>query len=392
MPLLSFCRCIPEYAATAGLSSPHPDSADRVAGRHRFVDMVPLSADVNWLLSAIAQASAALVAIVGGLLVSRYVTLHAEQQGARRRADDLGRRIEEARSHRAAAERQVDLYFVDDFLDDTDVFEAIFRGQGEATPEEVLAAKDSDADHLNHALLDEQLGELQAEFLAAVQALLPIVPEGKDHAEWLEFKRGRDFVIGHRNLWEWVYDRIVDERVEAATAAEREARKKSPFGNLLSDYKYDTSSIARLISPEVRGLRGVVSSQHEIAQVNVLRGRVESARAEVRALDQERRLAEETFDATRQPEGFSLALQVLSILAALGMGVPVIAMVFVPYTLPWLARVGVVVVFFVGVLLLLRFLFAYASYLRGARPALPATVVGLLDPRRGGRSSPRGKG
>lgn len=37
-------------------------------------------ADVNWLLSALAQATAALIAIVGGLLVSRYVTLHAEQQ------------------------------------------------------------------------------------------------------------------------------------------------------------------------------------------------------------------------------------------------------------------------------------------------------------------------
>jgi hypothetical protein len=344
--------------------------------------VVPLSADVNWLLSAIAQASAALVAIVGGLLVSRYVTLHAEQQGARRRADDLARRLEEARSNLGEAEREFDLYYVDDFLDDDDVFEAILRGQGKASLEDVLIAKDSDADDLNQGVLEEQLADLQAEVLRAVQELAPIVPEGMEHDEWVGFKRGRDLPVGHRSVWEWVYDRIVDERIEAAKEAERNARKQSRYGGLLGGGDYDVNSLIGLTSPEVRGLRGLVASQHEIAQVNSIRGQVETARAEVRALDQERRLAEETFDATRQPEGFSLALQVLSILAALGMGVPVGIMAFVPFSLPWPARGVVVVVFFTGVLLLLRFLFAYAAYLRGKTSALPATVLGLLDPRR----------
>jgi hypothetical protein len=48
-----------------------------------------LIADVNWLLSALAQSSAALIAIVGGLLVPRYVALHAEQEAAERRLADL---------------------------------------------------------------------------------------------------------------------------------------------------------------------------------------------------------------------------------------------------------------------------------------------------------------
>lgn len=343
---------------------------------------MPLSADVNWLLSAIAQASAALVAIVGGLLVSRYVTLHAEQQGARRRADDLARRVEEARSHQDKSEREYDLYFVDDFLDDDDVFEAILTGRGEASVEDVLAAKDSDGEDLNRALLEEQLAQVQAEMLRAAQELVPIVPEGKEHDDWVDFKRGKNLMIGHRSMWAWAYDRIVDERIKAAKNAEREARKQSRYGRLFDGFDYDASSIIGFTTPEVRGIHRVVASQHEIAQVNVIRGRVEAARAEVRALEQERRLAEETFDATRQPEGFSLALRVLSVLAAFGMGVPVVIMAFVPYTLPWPARAGVVIIFFTGVLILLRFLFAYAAYLRGVRSALPRTVLGLLDPRR----------
>ncbi len=201
-----------------------------------------LQADVNWLLSAIAQASAALIAIVGGLLVSRYVALHAEQQGARRRADDLARRKEEARSQLADAERELDLYFIDDFLDDHDVFEAILREQGEATLDDVLAAKDTDARDLNHALLEEQFAALQNEFLLAVHTLRPIVPEGRDHEEWLDFKQDKDLPIGHGAIWQWTCDGVVKERIEAAKKAEREARKKLPYGGLL---RQDYDSVRR---------------------------------------------------------------------------------------------------------------------------------------------------
>jgi hypothetical protein len=70
-------------------------------------------AAVNWLLSALAQASTALIAILGGLLVSRYVALHAEQQAARRRVEDLVRREAEAKAHLEEAKRDLDLYLVD---------------------------------------------------------------------------------------------------------------------------------------------------------------------------------------------------------------------------------------------------------------------------------------
>jgi hypothetical protein len=99
----------------------------------------------------------------------------------------------------------------------------------------------------------------------------------------------------------------------------------------------------------------------------------------LRALAQERRLAEETYDATRQPEGFVLALQVLTFLAVVGMGVPVILMGFAPMTLPAWARVAVISLFFVGVAMLLRFLFVYAGFLReGGRETLPRSLLGLL--------------
>lgn len=95
--------------------------------------MAPDIADVNWLLSALAQASAALVAIVGGLLVSRYVVLHAEQQAARRRLDDLRRTLDLAAENATQARRDLDSYDVDRYLDDDDVYEELLRF--ECTPD-----------------------------------------------------------------------------------------------------------------------------------------------------------------------------------------------------------------------------------------------------------------
>lgn len=147
----------------------------------------------------------------------------------------------------------------------------------------------------------------------------------------------------------------------------------------------DNSDLLRSIAignPQLSGLRNVVTSQHEIAHVASLRGRVEQADAEARAVQQERRLANETYEATRQPEGFGLALQVLSLLAILGMAAPVIIMGFGSVTLPPWARAVVIGGFLAGVALLLRFLFVYANFLReGGREALPKTALGLL--RRG---------
>lgn len=51
-----------------------------------------MDTDPNWLLSTTAQCTAAFVAIVGGLLVSRLVAISTERQGIRRQLDGLHRR------------------------------------------------------------------------------------------------------------------------------------------------------------------------------------------------------------------------------------------------------------------------------------------------------------
>ncbi|WP_199421676.1 hypothetical protein [Actinotalea solisilvae] len=340
-------------------------------------------ADVNWLLSAVTQASAALIAIVGGLLVSRYVALHAEQQGARRRVADLARRETEAQSHLAASEQALDAYYVDELLDDEDVFEVIVDSGFDPALRDVLdAAQEEQEEDLNQALLVAKLADLSSDLRAAMSAIVPLVPKVKEHPDWATFRRDHELPVEHRHAWEWLYDRVCSEREDEVLEEERRAaRKSSPFGGL----GFDTIRMPALSygNPQVRATERIAEGQRQIAFENSLTNRIDEARAGVRALHQEKRLATETLDATRQPEGFGLALQVLTVLAMLGIGFPVVLMSLGPMTLePWL-RWSVTSAFFLGVALLLRFLFVYAALLReGGRSSLPNTVLGLLGPER----------
>lgn len=341
--------------------------------------MPPVTADVNWLLSALAQASAAMIAIVGGLLVSRYVTLHAEQQAAGRRVADLTRREREAEARLADARAALGLYDIDDLLIDEDVFQVIIDKDLTPTVKDVLEAVDHDGENLNKELLTSRLEDLSADLGRAFKAIIPHVPESRSHPSWPEFRREHTFTVGNREAWQWAYDQICGFQRDKAKRREAEDLKKSnPFGSLLAgrDFGVDID-VLRNIS--LTGGVGGIAAQHELAHLAALRGRVDDADTEIRAIQQERRLAGETFEATRQPEGFGLALQVLSTLAVLGIAVPVVIMGFGVLDLPGWARGLVIGSFFAGIALLLRFLFVYASFLReGGRSTLPATIFGLF--------------
>lgn len=338
--------------------------------------MAPTLADVNWLLSALAQATAALIAIVGGLLVSRYVALHAEQQSASRRVQDLTRREQEADASLAKSRTDLARYRVVDALDDDRVFDEVSARGLETTVDGVLRAIEWDDEELDPDLLSEELEAVRLEMTEAITVIHPLVPTSFNHESWSDFRRANSIVPVRRRLWEWVYEKVCEERRdEAETNASRSSNIfGSSMGRLMAAGAYSAITPAALSAA-----RWSVQSQLEMAKERELADRVAEREAEIRALRQERRLAEETYDATRQPEGFGLALQVLTFLATVGMGVPFIVMGFAPLTLPDWGRVTVIGLFFVGVSMLLRFLFVYAAFLReGGRDTLPKSILGLL--------------
>jgi hypothetical protein len=84
--------------------------------------------DPGPLLSTIAGASSALVAIVGGLLVARFVTLDSEQQGAQRVLEDAEARLALARQRAQQAAGDLLRWGVRHFLYSREVLTAINEG------------------------------------------------------------------------------------------------------------------------------------------------------------------------------------------------------------------------------------------------------------------------
>ncbi|CAN7148592.1 MULTISPECIES: hypothetical protein [Microbacterium] len=319
-----------------------------------------MPADINWLLSSIAQASAAMIAIVGGLLVSRYVGLHAEQQATGRRLKDLTARATGARKRAARYLREMQELSAADLVDNPAVFEAIVRSEYDLPTSEVFRITGDSARDYEDDLVLGQLRAVTVELQKAGAALSSLVPSGEYHEDWETFRIAHpSLTFQHRNAWEWMYNTLCDAQQEAAE------NKLEPLMRALRNVNAVTWG--RDDAPTVR-----LDTVRKRERLTAL---YEAANEEGTAAESEAVLAQEAYDLTRQPEGFSLALQVLVTLAILGIVPSVTLMGFGVATLDLLPRLILVGFFLGGVALLLRFLYVYARFLQqGGRATLPTKV------------------
>ncbi|WP_307294998.1 hypothetical protein [Microbacterium natoriense] len=335
-----------------------------------------MTADVNWLLTSVAQGSAAMIAIVGGLLVSRYVGLHTEQEAAGRRVVELDARAKDAEQRIASAQDELAEFEADVVLHDTRVLEALLGGP--ISVDEALARAGLAREGFDQTIFAGRITVVAAELSKAVRSMRGLIGEADSYPRWATFwAEHLELPVADAFVWEWAYETtctsIVTRRTEAADTYARQVL------------------LPKLL--ERQQIMATVRPNADVIHHGRLREQLHTATADSAALRAEASLARETLDASRQPsavsrqpsavsrqpEGFSLALQVLSVLAITGVAFPVVVMAFEVTSLTWGMRATVVVAFFASVGLLLRFLFAYASFLRaGGRRRLPRTVLGLL--------------
>lgn len=329
-------------------------------------------ADVNWLLSAVAQSGAALVAIVGGLLVSRYVALHAEQQSAKRRVADAERRHSSACAAHDQTQLELDEYRAEEILDDYRTYEEILESKDSTTIDQILQTLDVGDGGVPRELLEQRLALIRSELQRAAKFLTNAVPVENEHPSWAEFRRKSQLDPVHVDVWEWLYDRLVEIR-------SKEARR--PQSGRLGPLAIDPKVLFP-INPQVTAIHGLGSATARRNYEERLTRYRDDARRERQITEAELRLAQEHSEDVRQPEGFALALKVLTYLAVVAIGVPVMIMAAGPLTLSLWVRLVVVGLFFSGLTLLLLFLFVYASYLSegSARSSLPRGIRGLVMP------------
>lgn len=98
-----------------------------------------------------------------------------------------------------------------------------------------------------------------------------------------------------------------------------------------------------------------------------------------RVATEHRFVSEQLADAS-QPEGFRLALGVLTYLTVVGLALPAVLITLGVEVLPWWGRATVTGLFLSGVGVLMRFLFVYAQFLSSEhlRTTLPRGPLGPL--------------
>jgi hypothetical protein len=217
---------------------------------------------------------------------------------------------------------------------------------------------------MDRELLRKRLVSMRSELNRASAQFTERIPSVRVGEPWRAVNDLLDYPRQEEHLWAWAYmahSREQDRK--EPRGVKRQKRNASRYPDWEEDYE----------------------SPWEIAEHEVLQRRVDRIDAETRTLEQELHLAQETFEASRQPEGFRLALQVLSTYVTLGIAAPVLVLAFWPAEAVWGLDVGIRVtsltLFFAGLSLLLRFLFRYSTFLTSGEDRFPENLWQLITAR-----------
>jgi hypothetical protein len=297
------------------------------------------------LMSTIAASSATMVAIVGGLLVARFVTIDSEQQGAQQLLDDARNRLATAQKREQEAKDNLYRWDVRYFFDDK-VIEAIGDGERDVSALSELGGYTS--------LTDEQLAEvvqtIATEFDTAQRVLEGLLPniEGDTFPEWDELKRSKREQLPDmewEHVWEVTYDKLTTP-------------PQPPWNPVsLAGLNISPTSFLPPTAPEF----GVLSAQRR----DTMRANLERAEQRVEDIESEVAHLTRAREAIVRPKGLGWGLVVLAYFTLSGVIFPIWLMSRAPRRLT--AGLGEIAlwVFLSGLLALLGYMTVLALRLSG---------------------------
>jgi len=322
-------------------------------------------ADPTPFLSTIAAVSATLVAIVGGLLVARFVTIDTEQQGAQKLLDDAQGRLTTATRRAQEARENLRRWEINDFFE-LEVVEAIGSGEREVRELRKIGHYTS--------LTDEDLTEVVQtvadEFDCARRVLreLRVGDSDAPQVDWQEFKRL--WSDAPETSWDEVWETAYNELAGSAQAPQ-------PVRSFVDPLAYQrpyVSSLTVQAQPEYVAL-GIQQRDALRANVDRTEQHAEDIEAEVAQLQRAR-------DALVSPKGLGWGLLVLGVFTLVGVIVPLWLMSRATNELT--ARLGETVfrLFLAGLLALLGYMSALALRLSGQWHGTTARRAGRQGRRR----------
>jgi len=293
IPLASPCTTFVNTLITAfrssHLATAHPDTS----GAHVTIDPTPF-------LSAVVTTSAALVAIIGGLLVARFISLDSDQRASRKVLTGARERLELARRRVQAAWQDILRWDAERFFNTPKIVEEVVD-KSVVSPAELtrIAGWRHDPDEL--APFATEVAE------EAGRARETITPRIRgDDVFWSDFRRRCTDLpeIRWPRVWEHVYDSIAKERAAAekakearAEAARRAAPPKSAIErslDIINDglirEQQQRALMATLAVPEPQTDYGAIAARRSdelLANHARAQQQVEDLEAELHRLEQE---------------------------------------------------------------------------------------------------------
>jgi hypothetical protein len=310
--------------------------------------------DPGPLLSTIAGASSALVAIVGGLLVARFVTLDSEQQGAQRVLEDAEARLALARQRAQQAAGDLLRWGVRHFLYSREVLTAINEGVEDLAE----LRKVGDSTRLTDEELQPFVDEVGRELAQAHEILEHAIPNPVDpkyvpYGGWEVFRRDTAGLpeTNWDLAWEIVFDQIVERR---------------PFKRMAVRDRFTPSMLALAGAGAPRTDWQAIRARR-LDDLEADKERTAHQAEDLEGEVQRLRLAR---DAIVRPQGLTLGLVILGYFTAVGVVLPIGVIGLGPTYLGRTARMWLLAGFLTGLLALFVYMAVYALRLsrRAAKP------------------------
>lgn len=297
-------------------------------------------------LSTIAASSAAMVAIVGGLLVARFVTIISEQEGAQQVLDDAKERLSTAQRRAAEAEEKLVDWDVGDFFD-REVLRAINAG--------IKGARELKAINRSVRLSDEKIASVVSgvvtEFETARKALPGLIQSASQgaratHAGWEDFKAKTPRLpeTSWDKVWEIVYIDLL-----------RPPQPRVASGSILAN--------PTLRAPVVSPVPPYVALDKQ--RRDALRANLDRAKQQEEDIEGEVGRLQRARETIVRPKGLGWGLVVLSVFTVVGVIIPVWLMSRAPDRLTPHMGETVFWLFLVGLLALLGYMGVLALRLSG---------------------------
>jgi hypothetical protein len=317
-PCAAFLNTLTTALRSAHLATAHPDAS----GAHVTIDPIPF-------LATIVTTSAALVAIIGGLLVAKFVGLDTDQRASRQILTGARERLERARRRVRAAWEDILRWDAGDFFNTPEVVEAVL-GKGVASPTELMriASWPHEPDELTPFVT-----ELAGEAGRAREAITPRIKS--DDVFWRDFRRrcGDLPEIRWPSVWQHVYDDIARERAAAEEAAEARRRAAPPKSamdrqlDLMNEWpereRRQRALLATVVVPESQTDHVAIAAR----RIDDLRANHVRAQQQVEDLEAELlRLEQEHAEIVTPDARLRWGIVILILLTVLGVVLPVCVM------------------------------------------------------------------